>query len=690
MSADSPISGDEHRYIRQAEKVLKYFDSNGENKAAVTQTSIDPQHYNAQFFDNAIQWLNNTFRFKNIFEFRHLVNALFAWAGIITTGLFILSIAGPRSALFGIVLLTFTPRFFGHGLTNHRDIPAIVGMIGAIYLLHLVLQKKWNTKLHLKLLMGFSLAIALCFSIRLSHGILTIFYSGAFYLLWLIFNYSQKNKKKNKQKKKFRKSTLEIKELFKKSVLLGIAIFIGFLLGNSIWPFFLEDPFNNTLEVFKASSEFGVGLKQLFEGKLIFSFDIPLYYHIKMFALTTPMVIFLGLILFLTSPSFSKFYNENKAIFYFLIFSILFPLTYATLRVSNDYGGIRHFLFVFPFFVIAASIGINESIKCFFRQHSKIAYSFLFILMLHPVIFVFASHPYQYIYYNELAGGVKKAFPNYMTDYGLLGLKGASDKLINYINENVPATDTVVVATNDYDKTQHYFRNIKNVKVTYTRYYDRYYKDWDYGVFACAYISPDERKEGGGWPAFDAIDTLNVCGAPIAYAAKRVSKEDFAGFQALNNGNPALALQYFQNYLKSFPQNGEVWKGQGDAQLALNKPEEALESYSRALALRSDNVLATLQQSSALLRLNRYQDVVNSMDEFLLQTKNQYYAYYLKSVGLFNLNRIEEAIKTAEEGLSYNRKFGAFYDLASQGYQRLGNENAAQYFQDLKQQNISK
>lgn len=91
-----------------------------------------------------------------------------------------------------------------------------------------------------------------------------------------------------------------------------------------------------------------------------------------------------------------------------------------------------------PLFVLAG-VGFEQlNIKL-----KKFVWSaILIIVVLFPNIFAIASlHPYEYIYFNRLAGGVSGAYRNYELDYWLLSYREA----IEYLNENAVPGATVSV-----------------------------------------------------------------------------------------------------------------------------------------------------------------------------------------------------------------------------------------------------
>ena len=62
------------------------------------------------------------------------------------------------------------------------------------------------------------------------------------------------------------------------------------------------------------------------------------------------------------------------------------------------------------------------------------------LLAVHPVKFMISNHPYHYLYYNQLVGGLKGAYANYETDYYYVSQTEASEWLLNYLKSNKVTT----------------------------------------------------------------------------------------------------------------------------------------------------------------------------------------------------------------------------------------------------------
>jgi hypothetical protein len=67
--------------------------------------------------------------------------------------------------------------------------------------------------------------------------------------------------------------------------------------------------------------------------------------------------------------------------------------------------------------------------------------SIILVILLPNIFWLVRLHPYQYIYYNSLVGGVGGAFRDYEMDYWGISYKGAAE----FLNENAPSGSQVIV-----------------------------------------------------------------------------------------------------------------------------------------------------------------------------------------------------------------------------------------------------
>ncbi len=667
LSQNAGISGDEYRYLDQAERVYNYYATFGSDKAAVSQTGIDPQHYNAQTFDNFLytvqKWVGMP---ADSFGFRHFWNAVLGWLAILLTGLIALRLGGGyRMAFVVCLLLLLSPRFLGHAYNNHRDIPMATAVLFAFYWMIPFLRSlpRINKKAAIWVIVG----IASAFSLRLGGGVLLagylVFFAGIFYAL------------RFPVKMWFASDNLAVagKMAGYSLVLAGIGWGISLL----FWPFGLEAPIRHSLEVLDATGDIGVSLRQVFEGEELFSSAMPWYYVLRYMQLTIPLIVLAG---FAAGLAFVRDFTDrhNLPVILMVVAAIVLPLYYACFMTTNHYGGWRHFIFVYPFIVLFAGMGIEGLLR---KMNQKIAKAGIWVVialgLALPLRFIVQNHPYEYIYYNELIGGTGGAAGYYELDYSMISLRETSNWLIENVVEGHRGEDKLRIATNDRRASMYYFRDYLDVvEIVYTRYYEKSEADWDYATFYSSFIAPFQIRNGL-WPPHEAIYYAEVDGAIVGAVIRRVSKEDYKGHQKLREGNPVEALVHFSNYLEKDPNNAEVWTAMADAYMFLELYEATISAAQTALTLLPDYGPVLELKGGALLNTGEYEAAVSAFQAVLEDMPHNYMIHYYKAAALFRMGEYHQAIDAATMSLGYNPNFQLPYRLLAECYVAIGDHASA-------------
>ncbi len=521
ISYHAGISGDEDKHWMQAGKVYDYFASGGQDTAALN----DPKYllnYYGQSFDLFTYGFIKAFNIQKIYETRHVLNGMTGALTIISAALLSRLLFGNAAGLLTIFLLFFSPRFLGHAMNNPMDIPFALGYI--FTLLQIVRFLRRLPEFSPKIAILITLGIAYTISIRIG-GLILIPYLFMFAALYVIFT---------RWPWKFM-SGRYLLFLRKGMIYLIIVSIAGYFISLLPWPYALQSPLKNPVKSLDAMSNLSVALKVMFEGKFIWSNSLPWYYLPKYILLTVPLVV----LVFFTIPLFG-FHRYRKQVHPFWIFALyfatIFPVFYIIYKSSNVYGGWRHLLFVYPAMVTLAAGGIIWLRNVFPGKILQTAFVVLIIVsMAGPVFHIARNYPLQYIYYNQLAGGVDKAYKKYETDYYLESLKPGTE----WIKKNIlpgRKKKTIIISNAPGATMRYYFRKYADtVSLPYTRYYDRGTYNWDYAVFFMNYIDPWQIRHGL-WPPRNTVHEVTVDGVPVCAIVKRENRDDYYGIARLQDG----------------------------------------------------------------------------------------------------------------------------------------------------------
>lgn len=466
---------------------------------------------------------------------RHMLNQFLAVLALLLTGMLARFFTGHYfSALVAAWAMFLTPVFFGLSIWNTKDIPFLFGYIATLYFmvrfLHGLPRPDW------KMSLGLMCSLAFALSIRIG-GILLI----AFMFLYLVLLFL-----KGKEQRKV--LIQHIPDWGRKLVLvLGGAFLITIL----AWPFVLRDPLHNLPAAINIARNFPQKIPLAFEGEYIDSLQLPWYFLPKHMGITIPvlLVLLFPASLYLAWKPVSK---PKRWLLAMLLFSSLFPLGYAIYQKMPVYNSWRHLLFIYPDIIVFCAAGLQHVLLPFRKtigQWSMLAATFL--LLVGPVSWLLRSKQYQYIYYNEFAGGLKEAYYNYETDYWEISLKEGLDWLVK--NEQLlHQKDTVKIGTNGFSIVYYCLKHKypgSRIKVVQTSVKRPYQTDWHYALLNNFFLPPEFLEHN--FPVPHTVHTISVDDMPLTLVVKDTNRYDYKAVKQFTTGNFRMADSLFTTWFTS-------------------------------------------------------------------------------------------------------------------------------------------
>lgn len=609
-SRSAGISCDEIIHYNHSVAVYNYFSSHGADTSALN-TPVSFLKYYGQSYDNIVTILTRWLNIEDVYRFRNLMSAVMGWLTVLLTALFAVWLKDYLAGIIVIFLLAITPAFFGHSLNNLKDIPFAFAYITGIFCTLKFIFKSGKISIGNAILL--TLSYAFCISIR-AGGLILICYLFLFPTVFYFMKYAVRGK-------------INVREIIRKLAWIAGMALLALLLSSLLWPYALQDPLRNILDSYKIMAHYPATFRQIFEGKVEWSDYMPWYYLLKSMAITIPVVVLAGLLIFILV--WKKVVASGKALVYgFLIFTVMFPVVFVIIEKSNLYSSWRQFLFIYPGIIILAAAGFTFFIDSLNRKWLKmIVVAALIIFSVNPVSFMIRNHPYEYIYYNEFTGGLKGAYGNYETDYYYVSHTEAAEWLLKYLEENKINEKIKIQSTYSVDWL---FRKHPEIETSFFRYEERSMHDWEYAIVGSRYISPYMLKNNF-WPPKNAIHVIYADKVPLCAILKRKTKDDFNGFKALKEWKNKEAINYFQKAIQS---------DDGDEMIF----------YNFAAALYND---CQYQKADSVLKKGLE---INPDSEIILM--------YLGNICKAQ-NKGDEAVKYYEKVIGINRKyFEAYVNLA--------------------------
>lgn len=568
VSKDFGQSGDEWMHYAQAEKVLKYYKDG--DKACLN----DPKlllHFYGQSFDIITVWLIKQLNPNDPYALRHFFNALMGFIAIVFTALSAKAIGGWRAGIFAFLFIALTPRFFGHSMNNPKDIPFATATIFGIFYAIRFIQQLPRPSIHTCFFA--ILGIAWAISIRVG-GILNIAYFISFSGLAMFL--------------------LDKKERKWVSVIttMAIIVLLGYLGGLILWPYGMQNPLKNPFNALKAMSEYPANIKIVFEGEHIWSTKIPWHYGIKYIFISNPLIVLVGFLIMIgLSIQAYKRAIFNKSATLLVLFASVFPILYTIYKNSTLYNEWRHLLFVYPTLVVCSALGWNALIY-FISQ--KIVHTVIYILIalgcIEPTIWMIQNHPNEYVYFNQIVGGTAGAYGNYETDYYMNSIKHSVEWFLK--NEYEPNKDKyskekpLNLVTTSVGPVNYYLRNYKDkIKVTYTRYYERQWKDWDYGIFPVSIQVHNSQAKRGLYPPKGTVYAIKASGKVMCAVVKNNDKNSYLGKEQFKRNQFDSALHSFKKAIAYDPNDENAYNGIGRYYYSKKQLDSAMWYFRKSTAL---------------------------------------------------------------------------------------------------------
>ena len=664
LSFDFGITGDEEVQKIYGEKILAYFETDGEDKSALDYKNL---YYYGGLFDYCAAWLNKNVGGFDEYDLRHFLNAFVGFLMIFFTGLLAKEVSNSwRIAFFALIFMALSPRIFGHSMNNPKDIPFAAAYV--FTLLHLIRFLKQLPRPGSKTIVMLIIGIAAAINVRVG-GILLIAYFGLFTGMAYLLQPSLRTK------------LSDFKHLGKISSIGIIIAVLAFFGGMLYWPYALQAPLNNPFKALSEMSNFSTSIRMLFEGAHLWSDELPWYYIPKWIAISAPLFTLLGLLLFAVFYSL-KFKKIDYLPLLFILFTAIFPVSYAVYKGSSLYDGMRHFLFIYPILTTLAAWGWNELIAI--KKARWIGSGVLAVLLALPAFWMIKNHPYQYTYFNEAFGGTAKAYGKYETDYWMNSIKGMSEWLI----ENDPRVlngEEILIYTNCSVPALHYLRKkYPNVKVGYTRYNDRGEKDGDYFMFISRFVNKD-LINNGAWPPAEVIHTQEAGGALLGAISKRNPELfDFHASEAEKARDFPNAIDLYTKETEIHPKNETAWLGLANIYLQQGYYPKAKESIDAFQQLSDTHINGLMALALYYLNTNDIQKAKATLEK-MTRLNYKYNASYFYLAPIYaRENQALKAIKTVEKYDEVGGNIVSIYDIGIQLAQQLNMRPQELYFKAKK------
>ena len=365
----------------------------------------------------------------DVYETRHLVNALFGFLAVCGAYNLGRHLSGPAAGFFSGLFLTLTPGFYGHLFNNSKDIPFAALFSLALFCIFRTYNRlpavSYRPVLETGLAIGLALGVRVGGIILL--GYLALLWIGWLSVQWMMGRYSE------------RQLLVIGVRLARPFILIVIVAWTVMLMW---WPWAQVAPLRNPYLAMKATANFDWPMTVFFNGRFVPGTELPRSYLPTWLMISLPEFYFIVLLLgclvaiqFLTRAKKEPLRPERLIKIGLLLFTIAFPIVTALILHPTMYDGMRQFLFVLPSLTALAGISLAGFLQLQINRFIKVGAVVLVMLSIGATVLdMMQLHPYEYVYFNRLfAGGESSAAQRFETDYwGSSYREGAEWVIKNY------------------------------------------------------------------------------------------------------------------------------------------------------------------------------------------------------------------------------------------------------------------
>jgi hypothetical protein len=407
LALDSGITWDERIQSDYGDRLLRWYRSGGSDTSAFELRDL---FLYGGLFEAPAQWLFERHWLPlELYATRHVVTSLVGILGVLATWKIAATVSSSRAGVLAALMLLLTPVWSGHAWFNCKDIPFAAASAFVAYLsVRIALGRAplgWSDALWSGLACGCALGVR-------SGGMFLLAYPVAAASCKLALAHARGTLPAPLGRSA---GTLALR--------LGCTLLLAWAIMILAWPWAWSAPFSRPFRAARIATQFHWKHAVLFAGESVMSTELPRSYLPTWFAISLPeswiVAALSGVGAWLAARRRpARPANERVLALGLLALFVLAPIAAVLVRRPVLYDAQRHFLFVLPPAAALAGIALD---RCFaepawarLRTLLALALAVPWLLALADMI---ALHPYEYVYFNRLSGGLANALGRYETDY---------------------------------------------------------------------------------------------------------------------------------------------------------------------------------------------------------------------------------------------------------------------------------
>lgn len=415
---DYAISNDEEVQRHYGELILHYYESGLRDQALFHYKNL---YLYGGLFDVVARSVESVLPGVAPYDIRHLLCPLIGIAGIAAAAATARLIAGPRAGLIAAALLAICGPWYGAMFNHTKDVPFAAAMAGGLYFL--LRASRQFPKPRAGVIAAFGLLLGAALGIRVL-ALLLVGYAGIAVAL-----------------RTAQAASLSWRDrlgFFASSALALIPAFaIAYVIMILAWPWAALAPLNPIRGLIDFGN-FHYEIRTILDGHVYEMADVPRSYVPTYLLIKLPLAMLFGMAVALVAlvPGIFGTQDNRRLETALIAVAALFPVLCQVIDRGPAFTGLRHFLFVVPAFAVLAGVGFDGLLGRLHAWRPRSAHAALAMLACVVAwngVMLVRLHPHQYLFYNQLVGGLEGAADRYATDYWVNIMPEAVTQLEHYV-----------------------------------------------------------------------------------------------------------------------------------------------------------------------------------------------------------------------------------------------------------------
>jgi hypothetical protein len=365
----------------------------------------------------------------DVFDLRHLMSAAIGVGGLGAALATARLIAGPRAGFLAGVALAVCGSWYGTMFHHTKDIPLAAAMAGAIYFLARAARDLPRPRF--RHVLGFGVLTGAALGVKVLALLLVCYVPVA-----IVLNSPAHWVRAPRDAISFMAASLL---RFVPALLIAYAIMIV------AWPWSALAPLN-PIRGLISFGDFGYDIRTVLDGHIYRMATVPRWYVPAYLLIKVPLLMLAGTalaLMFAAVPVFARkaASDRRRRDVALIAFAAFFPLLCEAVAHGPAFCGLRHFLFVLPPLAILTGVGLDTTVTRAAAWRRPLAAALLAVIAAGfswNALTLYRLHPYEYVVYNPLVGGLAGASRLYATDYWATVMPEAVDGLEAYLAKTEP------------------------------------------------------------------------------------------------------------------------------------------------------------------------------------------------------------------------------------------------------------